>query len=114
MQNANTRKTKLNNTTNLLLNRAHSSIRQNTQTQVAKNLGVADSTVLRRTEKFKEVFEVLAALGINNFVFEGERVLEESEYRILLTYAVNWLNLQKESTESTAIDPVQKLSAFPN
>ncbi|MFC0179961.1 hypothetical protein [Thorsellia kenyensis] len=107
MQNANTRKRNLNDsTTNLLLNRAHSSIRKITQTQVAKNLGVADSTVLRRTEKVKEVFEVLAALGINDFVFEGERVLEESEYRILLTYAVNWLSLQKESTESTAIDSV--------
>ncbi|HHZ8299489.1 TPA: hypothetical protein ACWL8W_003969, partial [Proteus mirabilis] len=46
-------------------------------------LGVHDSTILRRTEKYPEICETLVASGIIDFVMEGERKISEEEYRFL-------------------------------
>ncbi|MGJ5665852.1 hypothetical protein, partial [Morganella morganii] len=62
---------------------AHQALRSTTQTVVAKLLGVHDSTIMRRAEKFSDCCEVLAASGIRDFVLPGEKKISEEEYRFL-------------------------------
>lgn len=68
---------------NHLMASALQALRNKSQSVVAKTLGVHDSTVLRRTDKYPELCETLVASGIVDFVMEGERKISEEEYRFL-------------------------------
>jgi len=69
---------------------------------VAKLLNVADSTILRRTEKFPELMETLAASGVEDFVMRGEKKMPMDQYRWLMTVAMEFARLQLEMTKEKA------------
>ena len=77
---------------------AHQALSKKRQTVVAKTLEVADSTVLRRTEKYPEIMDQLAACDVIDFVFEGERKLPLDQYRWLMTVAMQFAKYQLEIT----------------
>ncbi|EQA5331380.1 CII family transcriptional regulator [Proteus mirabilis] len=83
MEYTNTRKQFNKFISNHLMASALQALRNKTQSVVAKTLGVHDSTILRRTEKYPEICETLVASGIVDFVMEGERKISEEEYRFL-------------------------------
>lgn len=83
MEYTNTRKQFNKYISNHLMASALQALRNKTQSVVAKTLGVHDSTILRRTEKYPEICETLVASGIVDFVMEGERKISEEEYRFL-------------------------------
>ncbi|MGR6438814.1 transposase family protein [Proteus mirabilis] len=83
MECANTRKQFNQFISNHLIASALQALRNKTQSAVARTLGVHDSTILRRTEKYPEICETLVASGIIDFVMEGERKISEEEYRFL-------------------------------
>lgn len=83
MECANTRKQFNQFISNHLIASALQALRNKTQSAVARKLGVHDSTILRRTEKYPEICETLVASGIIDFVMEGERKISEEEYRFL-------------------------------
>lgn len=85
-----------------LLACAHQALSTTRQTVVAKALGVADSTILRRTEKFPELMETLAASGVEDFVMQGEKKLPLDQYRWLMTVAMEFAKLQLEITKEKA------------
>lgn len=85
-----------------LLATAHQALSTVTQTVVAKLLGVADSTILRRTEKYPELMETLAASGVEDFVMQGEKKISLEEYRWLMSTAMNFARLQLEMTKEKA------------
>ncbi|OIV47821.1 hypothetical protein BK025_01215, partial [Sodalis sp. TME1] len=72
------------------------------QTNIAKILGVADSTILRRSEKLTETMNILAASGVQDFVFEGEKKLPLDEYRYLLRSAMELARIHLVGTEENA------------
>ncbi|QLH63202.1 hypothetical protein [Serratia symbiotica] len=82
-----------------LLATAHQALSTTRQTVVAKMLNVADSTVLRRTEKFPEIMETLAACGVEDFVMRGEKKLPLDQYRYLMKVAMEFAKYQLEITE---------------
>lgn len=77
---------------------AHQALVKTKQTVVAKLLGVADSTVLRRAEKYPEFMEQLAASGVEDFVMKGEKKIPLEQYRWLLTVAMEFSKYQLEIT----------------
>ncbi|WP_072929985.1 hypothetical protein [Nissabacter archeti] len=85
-----------------LLATAHQALSSTRQTVVAKLLNVADSTVLRRTEKFPELMETLAASGVEDFVMRGEKKISLEEYRWLMSTAMNFAKMQLEITKEKA------------
>uniref|UniRef100_UPI0025C592A4 hypothetical protein n=1 Tax=Candidatus Symbiopectobacterium sp. TaxID=2816440 RepID=UPI0025C592A4 len=81
MQNAKTRKNSaVEFISRHLVATAYQAIVRVRQTNIAKILGVADSTVLRRSEKLTETMDILAASGVQDFVFEGEKKMPLDEY----------------------------------
>ncbi|EJG2193371.1 MULTISPECIES: hypothetical protein [Klebsiella] len=82
-----------------LLASAHQALVKTKQSSVAKLLGVHDSTVMRRTEKYPEIMDQLAASGVEDFVMRGERKLPLEHYRWLMTVAMEFAKLQLEITE---------------
>lgn len=85
-----------------LLSTAHQALSNTRQTAVAKLLNVADSTILRRTEKYPEVLETLAATGVEDFVMKGEKKMPLEQYRWLMTIAMEFARLQLEMTKEKA------------
>lgn len=85
-----------------LLSTAHQALSNTRQSVAAKRLDVADSTVLRRTEKYPEVMDNLAATGVIDLVMEGERKISLEEYRWLMTMAMKFAGLQLEMTKEKA------------
>jgi hypothetical protein len=79
-----------------LLTTAHQALITTRQTVVARLLNVADSTVLRRTEKYPELMETLAASGVEDFVMQGEKKMPLEQYRWLMTVALEFTKLQLE------------------
>ncbi len=77
---------------------AYQALVKTKQTVVAKLLGVADSTVLRRAEKYPELMKQLAASGIEDFVMKGEKKIPLDHYRWLLTVAMEFSRTQLEIT----------------
>lgn len=82
-----------------LLAQAHKALLRTRQTEVAKRLNVADSTVLRRTEKYPEIMETLAASGVEDFVLRGEMKVPLEQYRWLLTVAIQFAECELERTK---------------
>lgn len=68
------------------------------QTVAAKLLGVADSTVLRRAEKYPELMDQLAATGVVDLVMKGEKKIPMDQYRWLMTVAMEFSKYQLEIT----------------
>lgn len=85
-----------------LLATAHQALSSTRQTVVAKMLDVADSTILRRSEKYPELMETLAASGVEDFVMHGEKKLPLDQYRWLMTVAMEFAKLQLEITKENA------------
>lgn len=85
-----------------LLATAHQALSSTRQTAVAKLLNVADSTILRRTEKYPEMMETLAATGVEDFVMHGEKKMPLEQYRWLMTVAMEFAKLQLEITKEKA------------
>lgn len=83
---------------------ALAALRDTQQVNAAGRLGVASSTVQRRTDKYPEVMENLAASGIEDFVMRGEKKIPEDEYRILIKYAMNWMAAQAKKETSAATE----------
>ncbi|MGA9607031.1 MAG: hypothetical protein WBR21_08415 [Rouxiella badensis] len=81
-----------------LLAAAHHALTNTTQTVVARLLEVADSTVLRRTEKFPELMQTLAASGVEDFVMRGEKKIPLEHYRHLIWIQLEYSRLQLEMT----------------
>ncbi|CRL44568.1 hypothetical protein SGGMMB4_01727 [Sodalis glossinidius str. 'morsitans'] len=50
---------------------AYQAIMRVKQTNIAKLLGVPDSTILRRSEKLTETMNILAASGVQDFVWSN-------------------------------------------
>ena len=82
-----------------LLSAAHQALSNTRQSVVAKLLNVADSTVLRRTEKYPEIMETLAASGVEDFVMKGEKKLPLEHYRHLIWIQLEYSRLQLEMTK---------------
>lgn len=74
------------------------------QAEVARRLNVADSTILRRTEKYPEIMETLAASGIEDFVMKGEMKVSLDQYRWLMTVAIRYAECELERTRDTQSD----------
>ncbi|MEA5101460.1 hypothetical protein [Pantoea sp. S18] len=87
-----------------LLSLAHKALLHTRQTEVAKRLNVADSTVLRRTEKYPEIMETLAASGVEDFVLRGEMKVPLEQYRWLLTVAIQFAEYELERTKEKTPD----------
>lgn len=87
-----------------LLTLAHKALLQTRQTVVAKRLSVADSTVLRRTEKYPEIMETLAASGVEDFVFRGEMKVPLEQYRWLLMVSIQFAEYELERTKEKTPD----------
>ncbi|MGK3116270.1 hypothetical protein [Candidatus Pantoea formicae] len=87
-----------------LLAKAHMALSTTRQTEVAKRLNVADSTILRRTEKYPEIMETLAASGVEDFVLTGEMKVPLEQYRWLLTVAIQYAEFELERTKGKAPD----------
>jgi len=85
-----------------LLSAAHQALVKTKQSTVAKALGVHDSTVLRRTEKYPEIMDQLAASGVEEFVMKGEKKLPLDQYRWLMTIALEFAKYQLEITNEKA------------
>lgn len=85
-----------------LLAAAHQALSNTRQTVVAKLLNVADSTVLRRTEKYPEIMDQLAASGVEDFVMKGERKMPLEHYRHLIWIQLEYSRLQLEMTNEKA------------
>lgn len=85
-----------------LLSSAHHALSHTRQTVVAKLLSVADSTVMRRAEKYPEIMEQLAASGVEDFVMKGEKKLPIEQYRYLMTISMEFAKYQLEITGSDA------------
>lgn len=85
-----------------LLSAAHQALTNTRQTVVAKLLNVADSTVLRRTDKYPEIMDQLAACGVEDFVMKGEKKIPMDQYRWLMTVAMEFAKLQLEITQEKA------------
>ncbi|MCC3717948.1 hypothetical protein LLQ46_22975 [Rouxiella badensis] len=81
-----------------LLASAHQALITTRQSVVAKLLAVADSTVLRRTEKYPELMETLAACGVEDFVMRGEKKMPLEHYRHLIWIQLEYSRLQLEMT----------------
>lgn len=81
-----------------LLASAHQALITTRQSVVAKLLAVADSTVLRRTEKYPEIMETLAACGVEDFVMRGEKKMPLEHYRHLIWIQLEYSRLQLEMT----------------
>jgi len=77
------------------------------QAEVARRLNVADSTVLRRTEKYPELMETLAASGIEDFVMKGEMKVSLDQYRWLMTVAIGYAECELERTRTNQSDGVE-------
>jgi len=69
------------------------------QAEVARRLNVADSTILRRTEKYPEFMETLAASGIEDFVMKGEMKVPLEQYRWLMQVAIRFAESELERTD---------------
>ncbi|KAJ9430487.1 hypothetical protein PMI39_023275 [Pantoea sp. YR343] len=87
-----------------LLASAHKALITTRQTEVARRLNVADSTVLRRTEKYPEIMETLAASGVEDFVLSGEMKVTLEQYRWLLTVAIQFAECELERTKEKTPD----------
>lgn len=85
-----------------LLSAAHQALSSTRQSVVAKLLDVADSTILRRTEKYPEIMETLAACGVEDFVMRGEKKLPLEIYRHLIWIQLEYSRLQLEMTKEKA------------
>lgn len=87
-----------------LLATAHKALMRTRQTEVARRLNVADSTILRRTEKYPEIMETLAASGVEDFVLGGEMKVPLEQYRWLLTVAIQFAEYELERTKEKTPD----------
>lgn len=85
-----------------LVSTAHQALSATRQTVVARLLNVADSTILRRTEKFPEIMDTLAASGVEDFVMRGEKKLPLEQYRWLMSTAMEFARLQLDLTKEKA------------
>lgn len=94
-----------------LLSAAHQALVKTKQSEVAKTLGVHDSTVMRRTEKYPEIMEQLAASGVEDFVLKGEKKLPLDQYRWLMTVAMEYARYQLDITNEKASDCGNSLDA---
>lgn len=104
MQNAKTRKsTAIQFVSRHLISAAYQALSTTRQTAVAKLLNVADSTILRRAEKYPEIMETLAACGVEDFVMKGEKKLPMEQYRYLMTVAMEFAKYQLAVTEDNAL-----------
>lgn len=74
-----------------LLSSAHQALSATRQTVVAKLLNIADSTVLRRTEKYPELMDNLAASGVKDFVMEGEKKISFEHFNFMADCTRAWL-----------------------
>ncbi|SFN77075.1 hypothetical protein SAMN05216516_12024 [Izhakiella capsodis] len=105
MENATTRKSQtISFISRHLVASAHHALSKTRQSAVAKLLNVADSTVLRRTEKYPEIMDTLAACGVEDFVMRGEKKMPLEQYRWLMTTAMEFAKLQLEMTKENAPD----------
>ncbi|KHJ69707.1 regulatory protein [Pantoea rodasii] len=94
-----------------LLSLAHKALLRTRQTEVARRLNVADSTILRRTEKYPEIMETLAASGVEDFVLRGEMKVPLDQYRWLLTVAIQFAEYELERTKEKTPDCVNSTGA---
>lgn len=87
-----------------LLATAHKALLKTRQTEVARRLRVSDSTVLRRTARYPEIMETLAASGVEDFVLRGEMKVPLDQYRWLLTVAIRFAESELERTHEKVPD----------
>lgn len=81
---------------------ALAALRDCQQVNVAERLGIAASTVLRRSEKYPEVMENLAGSGVKDFVFDGERKVGNDEYQFLLKSVKELMELKLKFLQEKA------------
>ena len=87
-----------------LLTLAPKAVLRTRQSEVARRLNVADSTILRRTEKYPEIMETLAASGVEDFVLIEEMKVPLDQYRWLLTVAIQFAEFELERTKEKTPD----------
>lgn len=94
-----------------LLATAHQALAATRQSVVAKLLKVADSTILRRTEKYPEIMETLAACGVEDFVMSGEKKMPLEHYRHLIWIQLEYSRLQLEMTKEKPQESTNSFAA---
>lgn len=104
MESAKARKGDLTRCGKHLLSTAMKALLTTRQTEVARRLEISDSTVLRRTAKYPEIMETLAASGVEDFVLRGEMKVPLDQYRWLLTVAIRFAESELERTNEKAPD----------
>lgn len=87
-----------------LLSTAMKALITTRQTEVARRLRVSDSTVLRRTARYPEIMETLAASGIEDFVMKGEMKIPQEQYRWLMQVAIRFAEYELERTGNASGD----------
>ena len=78
---------------------AYQALVKTRQAEVARTLGEADSTVMRRAAGYLAYMRQFAASRIMDFVFEGEVKLPIEQYRHLLWMQLEYSKLKLELTE---------------
>jgi hypothetical protein len=112
MEHAKTRNSTINFISRHLVACAHQALMRTRQTVVAKSLQVADSTVLRRSERFPEIMEVLAGCGVEDFVMKGEKKIPIEQYRWLMKMAVDWGKHELEMSQEKSPELVEQSQGY--
>lgn len=94
-----------------LVSAAHQALTNTRQSVVARLLEVADSTVLRRAEKYPEIMETLAASGVEDFVMRGEKKMPIEHYRHLIWIQLEYSRLQLEMTKEKPQESANSFAA---
>ena len=83
------------------------------QAEVARRLNVADSTILRRAEKYPELMETLAASGIEDFVMKGEMKIPQDQYRWLMQVTIRFAEHELDRTCNASCTKGQNIKVCP-
>ncbi|EPB7497026.1 hypothetical protein ACU6ZE_10615 [Klebsiella aerogenes] len=78
---------------------AYQALVNSRQSEVARTLGEADSTVMRRAAGYISTMRQLAATKIRDFVFDGEMKLPVEQYRHMLWIQLEYSRLKLEITD---------------
>lgn len=79
---------------------AYQALVKTRQAEVARTLGEADSTVMRRAAGYLAYMRQFAASKIMDFVFEGEIKIPIEQYRHLLMMQLEYSQLKLELTDN--------------
>lgn len=98
MEHAKTRKDSIESIAKHLEASAYQALVNTKQAEVARTLGEADSTVMRRASTYLNTMRQLAASKVRDLVMEGEIKIPIEQYRWLMSTAMEFAKIQLELT----------------